>query len=227
MVAEAWFVVIFRIALLLACVVVSRVDFCTIPEVEDNGEIPVYKRYDAKYESQMLAYMHILEEPCDVIDCPQAKKMAADLVRISVQRAALYDDDGYRVLARRAAVIAFRKACILYKMNGMKWSREMEDFCRWSFDYDMWVKMSLFSEPLAEEREVEHKVRRGGIANNLELLSDVFTRQDAYDLRVRLGKKNPNPKDMLGQWTARGFITYDKATGKYLKTQKYLSSHVA
>ena len=112
-------------------------------------------------------------------------------------------------------------------MNGMKWSREMEDFCRWSFDYDMWVKMSLFSEPLAEEREVEHKVRRGGIANNLELLSDVFTRQDAYDLRVRLGKKNPNPKDMLGQWTARGFIVYDKATGKYLKTQKYLSSHVA
>ena len=206
---------------------VSRVDFCTIPEVEDNGEIPVYKRYDAKYESQMLAYMHILEEPCDVIDCPQAKKMAADLVRISVQRAALYDDDGYRVLARRAAVIAFRKACILYKMNGMKWSREMEDFCRWSFDYDMWVKMSLFSEPLAEEREVEYKVRRGGISNNLELLSDVFTRQDAYDLRVRLGKKNPNPKDMLGQWTARGFITYDKATGKYLKTQKYLSSHVA
>ena len=206
---------------------VSRVDFCTIPEVEDNGEIPVYKRYDAKYESQMLAYMHILEEPCDVIDCPQAKKMAADLVRISVQRAALYDDDGYRVLARRAAVIAFRKACILYKMNGMKWSREMEDFCRWSFDYDMWVKMSLFSEPLAEEREVEYKVRRGGISNNLELLSDVFTRQDAYDLRVRLGKKNPNPKDMLGQWTARGFIVYDKATEKYHKTQKYLSSHVA
>jgi hypothetical protein len=91
----------------------------------------------------------------------------------------------------------------------------------------MWVKMSLFSEPLAEEREVEYKVRRGGISNNLELLSDVFTRQDAYDLRVRLGKKNPNPKDMLGQWTARGFIVYDKATGKYHKTQKYLSSHVA
>ena len=137
------------------------------------------------------------------------------------------DDDGYRILACRGAVIAFRKACILYLMNGRKWSREIEDFCRWSFDYDMWVKMSLFSEPLAEEREVEYKVRRGGISNNLELLSDVFTRQDAYDLRVRLGKKNPNPKDMLGQWTARGFIVYDKATGKYLKTQKYLSSHVA
>ena len=208
---------------------VSRLNFCTIPEIEDNGEIPVYKRYDEKYEQQMMGYLQLLDEASNqgLIVCPQAKKMANDLNKLGVERAALFDDDGYRILARRGAVIAFRKACMLYIMNGMKWSHEIEDFCRWSFDYDMWVKMSLFSEALSEDMEVEKRVARGGMANNLDLLSDEFTREECRSMRIRQGKKNPNPKDQLAQWTKRGFITYDEVTKKYRKTEKYLSSHVA
>ena len=208
---------------------VSRLNFCTIPEVEDNGEIPVYKRYDEKYEQQMMAYLQLLDEAKNdgLIVCQQAKTMARELCKLGVERAALFDDDGYRILARRGAVIAFRKACILYLMNGQKWSREIEDFCRWSFDYDMWCKMSLFSEALNEDMEVEKRVVRGGIANNLDLLSDQFTREDCRSMRIQQGKKNPNPKDQLAQWTKRGFITYDEVTKKYQKTQKYLSSRAA
>ena len=206
---------------------VSRVDFCTIPEIEDNGEIPVYKRYDEKYELQMTAYLQLLDEASGTIVCHQAKKMACELTKLAVERSALFDDDGYRVLARRGAVIAFRKACILYVMNGMKWSREIEDFCRWSFDYDMWVKMSLFSEALDEDRELEHKVCRGGIANMLDLMPDEFSREECRSMRIQQGKKNPNPKDQLAQWTKRGFILFDDVSKKYHKTQKYLSSHVA
>ena len=208
---------------------VSRLNFCTIPEIEDNGEIPVYKRYDEKYEQQMMGYLQLLDEASNqgLIVCPQAKKMANDLNKLGVERAALFDDDGYRILARRGAVIAFRKACMLYIMNGKKWSREIEDFCRWSFDYDMWVKMSLFSEALSEDMEVEKRVARGGMANNLDLLSEEFTREECRSMRIRQGKKNPNPKDQLAQWTKRGFIVYDEVTKKYRKTEKYLSSHVA
>ena len=206
---------------------VSRMDFCTIPEVEDNGEIPVYKRYDEKFEQQMSAYLQLLEEVSGTIVCQQAKKMACKLSRLAVERSALFDDDGYRILARRAAVIAFRKACILYVMNGMKWSREIEDFCCWSFDYDMWVKMSLFSEALDEDRELEHKVCRGGIANMLDLMPDAFSREECRSMRIRQGKKNPNPKDQLAQWTKRGFICFDEVSKKYHKTPKYLSSHAA
>ena len=208
---------------------VSRLNFCTIPETEDNGEIPVYKRYDEKYEQQMMGYLQLLDEASSqgLIVCAQAKKMANTLNKLGVERAALFDDDGYRILARRGAVIAFRKACMLYIMNGMKWSHEIEDFCRWSFDYDMWVKMSLFSEALSEDMEVEKRVARGGMANNLDLLSDEFTREECRSMRIRQGKKNPNPKDQLAQWTKRGFITYDEVTKKYRKTEKYLSSHVA
>lgn len=75
--------------------------------------------------------------------------------------------------------------------------------------------------------EVEKRVARGGMANNLDLLSDEFTREECRSMRIRQGKKNPNPKDQLAQWTKRGFITYDEVTKKYRKTEKYLSSHVA
>ncbi len=208
---------------------VSRLNFCTIPEIEDNGEIPVYKRYDEKYEQQMMAYLQLLDEAKDkgLIVCQQAKKMANDLSKLGVERAALFDDDGYRILARRGAVIAFRKACMLYIMNGCKWSRDIEDFCRWSFDYDMWCKMNLFSEALNEDIEVERTVTRGGMANMLDLLPDEFTREECRSMRIQQGKKNPNPKDQLGQWTKRGFIFYDVETQKYHKTQKYLSSRAA
>ncbi len=208
---------------------VSRLNFCTIPDIEDNGEIPVYKRYDEKYEQQMMAYLGLLDEAKDrgLIVCQQAKRMAAELNKLGVERAALFDDDGYRILARRAAVIAFRKACILYVMNGCKWSRDIDDFCRWSFDYDMWCKMSLFSEALDEDRELEERVARGGMANMLDLLPDAFTREECRSMRIQQGKKNPNPKDQLAQWTKRGFITYNEVTRKYHKTQKYLSSRAA
>lgn len=208
---------------------VSRLNFCTIPDIEDNGEIPVYKRYDEKYEQQMMAYLGLLDEAKDrgLIVCQQAKRMAAELNKLGVERAALFDDDGYRILARRAAVIAFRKACILYVMNGCKWSRDIDDFCRWSFDYDMWCKMSLFSEALNEDRELEERVAHGGMANNLDLLPDEFTREECRSMRIQQGKKNPNPKDQLAQWTKRGFITYNEVTRKYHKTQKYLSSRAA
>ena len=208
---------------------VSRISFCTIPQIEDNGEIPVYKKYDEKYEQQMMAYLQLLDEAKDkgLIVCQQAKKLANALCKLGVERAALFDDDGYRILARRGAVIAFRMACILYVMNGCKWSREIEDFCRWSFDYDMWCKMSLFSEALNEDMEMEKRVVHGGIANMLDLLADEFTREECRSIRIQQGKKNPNPKDQLAQWTKRGFITYDVETKKYHKTEKYLSSHVA
>ena len=177
---------------------VSRISFCTIPQTEDNGEIPVYKKYDEKYEQQMMAYLQLLDEAKDkgLIVCQQAKKLANALCKLGV-------------------------------MNGCKWSREIEDFCRWSFDYDMWCKMSLFSEALSEDMEMERRVVHGGIANMLDLLADEFTREECRSIRIQQGKKNPNPKDQLAQWTKRGFITYDVETKKYHKTEKYLSSHVA
>ena len=91
----------------------------------------------------------------------------------------------------------------------------------------MWCKMTLFSNALSEDREVEMRVVSGGIANNLDLLPDEFSREDCRSMRIQQGKKNPNPKDQLAKWIYRGFISYDEATKKYHKTEKYLSSRAA
>ena len=206
---------------------VSRQDFCTIPKIEDDGDIPVYKRYDERYEMQLKPYLQLLDAAEGLIVCQQAKKMARDLCKLAVDRAILCDDEGYRIMARRAAVIAFRKACILYVMNGYKWSREIEDFCRWGFDYDMWVKMSLFSKSLGEDLDKEKKVIQGGSPNMLDMLQETFSRDDVYNLRVIMGKKDANPKDQIAQWKKRGFIVWDEYIQKYRKTQKYLLSHAA
>lgn len=91
----------------------------------------------------------------------------------------------------------------------------------------MWCKMSLFSEALDEDRELEQRVTRGRMANMLDLLPNEFTREECRSVRIQQGKKNPNPKDQLAQWTKRGFITYDEVGKKYHKTNKYLSGRAA
>jgi hypothetical protein len=61
----------------------------------------------------------------------------------------------------------------------------------------------------------------------LDLLADEFTREECRSMRIQQGKRNPNPKDQLAQWTKRGFIVWQEDTKKYRKTDKYLSSHAA
>ena len=61
----------------------------------------------------------------------------------------------------------------------------------------------------------------------LDMLQETFSRDDVYNLRVIMGKKDANPKDQIAQWKKRGFIVWDEYIQKYRKTQKYLLSHAA
>ena len=111
-------------------------------------------------------------------------------------------------------------------MNGMRWSRDIEDFVRWSFNYDMWCKMRLFGQAMESQLEKERAVVNMGTPNMLDMLSDRFNREQLKTLRRQLGKKE-NPKDQLAQWTRRGLIYYDEKTDEYIKSTKYLEKHVA
>ena len=52
--------------------------------------------------------------------------------------------------------------------------------------------------------------------NLLELLPSEFTRQMAQDMRIAQGR-NPNPRNMLAQWTHRGYIIKDDTRDVYIK----------
>jgi hypothetical protein len=136
------------------------------------------------------------------------------------------DNDSYEKISRRAVVIAFRKSCILYVMNGMRWSKDIEEFIRWSFNYDMWCKMRLFGQAMESQLEKERAIVNPGTPNMLSMLPDRFTRDQLKSLRRQLGKKE-NPKDQLAQWTRRGLILADDVKGEYVKSEKYLNKHVA
>ena len=102
----------------------------------------------------------------------------ADFARLSESRV-------YENLSFRANVIAFLKACILSVAHGEKWDRTMEDFVRWSLQYDMWCKMKFFGEAIENQECGGRSTVRKGPQNLLSLLPDTFTREEAAQMRQR------------------------------------------
>lgn len=203
----------------------SRLNLCTIVE-DKTVDFPVFGKYDDHLRSRLAPYLQQLDEAKGLIVCSQAKRLCKELALEAKDRAALMDNDSYEKISRRAVVIAFRKSCILYVMNGKRWSKEIEEFIRWSFNYDMWCKMRLFGQAMESQLEKERAVVNPGTPNMLDMLPDRFTRDQLKSLRRQLGKKE-NPKDQLAQWTRRGLIMYDDTKDEYVKTERYLKKHVA
>ena len=203
----------------------SRLNLCTIVE-DKTVDFPVFGKYDDHLRSRLAPYLQLLDEAKGLIVCPQAKRLCKELALEAKDRAALMDNDSYEKISRRAVVIAFRKSCVLYVMNGMRWSKEIEEFIRWSFNYDMWCKMRLFGQAMESQLEKERAVVNPGTPNMLDMLPDRFTRDQLKTLRRQLGKKE-NPKDQLAQWTRRCLIMYDETKDEYVKTERYLKKHVA
>ena len=203
----------------------SRLNLCTIVE-DKTVDFPVFGKYDDHLRSRLAPYLQLLDEAKGLIVCAQAKRLCKELALEAKDRAALMDNDSYEKISRRAVVIAFRKSCILYVMNGMRWSKDIEEFIRWSFNYDMWCKMRLFGQAMESQLEKERAIVNPGTPNMLSMLPDRFTRDQLKSLRRQLGKKE-NPKDQLAQWARRGLILADDVKGEYVKSEKYLNKHVA
>ncbi len=199
---------------------ISRINFCTIPEMEIGAEQPVYGQYDLEFDEAIRPYIDNLTKARGLIDCKQAFSLAKKLQRECAEFARLSQNEVYWNLSHRACVIAWLKACVLYVANGCKWERAIEDFARWSLEYDMWCKMEFFGEDIAKANtETE---RRGGtrVVNLLELLPDEFTLDDARRVRQQQGMSNERGKcqNMIRQWVFRNYVT--KATNSSYKKNK-------
>ena len=129
---------------------ISRINFCTIPEREIGAAMPVYGTYDAAFDEQLRPYIERLVKASGRIECPQALRLARKLVAETAEQAVVTDDRVYENLSFRANVIAYLKAMVLYVAAGCKWSKDIEDFVRWSLQYDMAVKMQFFGEAIRE-----------------------------------------------------------------------------
>ena len=186
---------------------ISRINFCTIPEREIGADMPVYGTYDASFDEELRPYIDRLCRAAGVIDCPQAFRLAKRLKDECAEFARLSQSRVYENLSFRANVIAYLKACVLYICNDYKWSKEIEDFVRWSLKYDLYCKMTFFGEAIENaNRSADEQTGRRGPRNLLELLPDEFTIHDADLIRQANGMDTRGTRNMLSQWVHRGYL---------------------
>ncbi len=184
---------------------ISRINFCTIPEREIGAEMPVYGTYDAAFEEELRPYIERLCKAVGEVECPQAYKLAQKTVEENAEFARLSQSRVYENLSFRANVIAWLKGCLLYVANDYKWDRTIEDFVRWSLQYDMWCKMQFFGEAI-EHADLTTELPRRGPRNLLELLPDEFTIQDAINVRRQQGMDAKGCAQMVRMWKVRHYV---------------------
>ena len=185
---------------------ISRINFCTIPEREIGADMPVYGTYDSAFDEELRPYIERLTRASGVVDCPQAFRLAKKLKDECAEFSRLSQSRVYENLSFRANVIAWLKGCVLYICNDYRWSKEIEDFVRWSLKYDLWCKMQFFGAAIeAANQEAEHTPKRGP-RNLLELLPDEFTAHDADIIRQSNGMDTRGTRNMLSQWVHRGYL---------------------
>ena len=185
---------------------VSRINFCTIPRREIGADMPIYGTYDAQYDEQLRPYIERLCAARGTIDCPQAYRLAQRLKNECAEFARVSQSETYWNLSFRANVIAYLKACVLFVAHDYTWSKEMEQFVRWSLQYDLWCKMHFFGEAIEAAEQGGSSTSRRGPRNLLELLPNEFTFDDAVSIRRQQGLGREGTKDMLRVWRNRGYI---------------------
>ena len=204
----------------------SRLNLCTIVR-EDVERRPKFGRYDEAFDKKLAVYQARLESAKGTIVCPQAKRLAEKLLDRAEERAEMMGNESYIHLSYRSVAIAFRKSILLYIMCGMKWSKEIEDFITWSFDYDMWCKMCLMGEAIKEKLERDNRIMKPGVPCMLEQLNDTFTR-DEYNVIERAQCPNTTQRgNLLSKWKSRGWVEYNDELKIYIKTPEYYQKHAA
>ena len=184
---------------------ISRLCLATIPEEEIGAEIAVFGTYDEKYDEALKPYIENLKVATGTIDCAEAKALARKLKDECADFARLSQDRVFDNLSHRALVIAFRKACMLYAANGMKWEKSIETFCRWSLYYDLYIKMTIFGD-LIRHADDDVPTSKRGPQSLLALLPAEFTIEDAKRVRLKQGMDEEHAITMIRNWKSRHFV---------------------
>ena len=185
---------------------ISRINFCTIPEREIGEDMPVYGTYDESYRKALRPYIENLNKVTGLIECKEAFQLALKLKDENAEFARLSQDRTFENLSFRANVIAYLKACVLYVANGCKWEPEIDEFIRWSEQYDLYCKMRFFGDMIAKENCTAQKSSKRGPQNLLQILPDSFTAAQLLAIRLEHGLDAKGTDMMIRQWLHRNYI---------------------
>lgn len=184
---------------------VSRINFSTLAERPIGAPLPVFGIYDKKFDDDLAEYIERLNNAHGRIRCEEAEMLAAEMLEEDQKIAISMQSRTYENLSRRANVIAYLKGMVLYVAEGMRWSREIEDFVRWSKRRDMELKMEFFGESIEEaERNEGHQIRRGP-RNMLSLMPEMFSTEEFVRVYRHQGMMG-DAQSLLRMWKKRGLI---------------------
>ena len=185
---------------------ISRINFCTIPEREIGEDMPVYGTYDESYREALRPYIENLNKVTGLIECKEAFQLALKLKDENAEFARLSQNRTFENLSFRANVIAYLKACVLYVANGCKWEPEIDEFIRWSEQYDLYCKMRFFGDMIAKENYTAERCSKRGPQNLLQILPDSFTAAQLLAIRLEHGLDAKGTNMMIRQWLHRNYI---------------------
>ena len=203
---------------------ISRLVLGGIPTVEIGAPIPVFGSYDKKYDESIRPFIENLKKATGTIVCKQAQKMTEKLKAEIDEFTSKTQDRVLDTLSHRSLVAAFRRACLIYAANGMVWEPEIEYYCRWSMQVDLYLKYKLFADDIREATESVKLVTRGPQSLLDKINTDeqgVFAFDEVVRVYIAEGKGNDEKKikNTLSQWKSRGFLE-DLPGGKYKKVKK-------
>lgn len=199
----------------------SRVSFGFINS-NPYDDLPVSGDYASDYDDAIEPFIDNLVRASGEISSDDANRLAWKLFNENKDFASQSGDEVFENFSRRANVIAFRKAMILFIANGQQWDPTFDDFIAWTMHTDLWVKMRYFGEIARKEFDSEALQVGRGPLNILTMLPDTFTLQQLQDLRQRQGM-TANATEQLKNWRKRGYIEkVDDATFKKIQKQQQL-----
>ena len=193
---------------------ISRINFCTIPERLIGEDIPIYGTYDDEFRAQLKPYIENLCKASGLVDCKEAVDLAMKLKDENAEFSRLSQNRIYENFTFRGNVIGYLKACVLYVANGFRWEPEIEEFIRWSEQYDLYCKMRFFEDGIKTASTSAEKSTSHGPSNLLQQLPDEFMYQQAVEVRQKNGLSADGTKNMLYAWAHRGYIERRKAGNK-------------
>ena len=177
--------------------------------VKDRSQEFKYEDFDDDYAQRLEQYLQRIREFEGEIVCPEAAEVARRLNSEVDEYVSQTYDEEFEELSRRALIIAHRKALLVYIASGCKWSKEIADFMRWSFRYDMWVKLHFFGKALRDAREKDKVEKVQTCGNQLDWVKNDFTAEDMVKARKDHQAKNADVqkvRDALRAWKKRKYI---------------------
>jgi hypothetical protein len=200
---------------------IGRLNIALVIKDEDDwgAEIPQYYNQTAEYEETLKPYLYTLEQTHGTLHLPQAIEWQKKLQAALAEKAQEADDRIYQSLIGRAVTSGFWRAMMLYIMDGQKWSQQIEDFCTWSVQYDLWCKMQVFGPQLRREWEKENlPTVNTSVSTSLNALPSTFTKADLQKIYEDQGKTAKQADNTLAQWKKRGkIILIDSQNHTYRK----------